>query len=769
MYSSNNPGDETAVVPRRSTARRMSLALLLLLILPAVLRAATLTGYVRDAVTKETLIGATLRIKGTKIGAVTNRSGFFSIKDVPAGRQTIVASYIGYTPKEIEVELTADESRRISVELNENSVSSNEVVVTADRNQETREIEISRVDIPVEQLKEIRIGGEPDVFRALQYLPGVLSSSQISSGLFIRGGSPDQNLVLVDGATVYNPSHLFGFYSTFNADAIKDVELIKGGFPAEYGGRLSAVLNLTQKDGNRDEVDGVASLGLIASRLSLEGPLGNGSWFLGGRRTYLDLVIGLLPESEEPIPDFYFYDANARILQEFGPNDRVSVSAFTSRDELDFGGNGLDFSMGLGNLAGSARWTHIFGDDLFSSLLLSASNYETGFTGGFSGNGFEVENTISDFSLKTSTEWYASDDLTVKGGVEATQFEFNYLQTFSISGDSASPGTSTVVPQADLTINDLVLGGYGQISYQLDDLIGLQAGVRGDYLQLSDRFTVDPRLALRWIVQPEVTLKAAWGIYHQYLRLSTLPDFSFFDTWLPTDSTVVPSKATHYVLGVETQPFEGFDLNLDLYYKQMKDISELNQFGTRGRTVAEIFYSGTGESYGAELFLQKRAGDLTGWIGYGLGFIDVRFDSINGGADFRPKYDRRHDFKLVAQYRINDRWDVGASFVLQSGQSYTAASSRFGATMPGDEEVEDVVVPAQRYGERLPPSHQLNVNANYNTTLFGLDTRVLVDIFNVYSRRDIWFRYYDTRGEVAVITDVLLLPILPSVAVEIRF
>jgi hypothetical protein len=668
----------------------------------------------------------------------------------------------------MELDLAAGESRRITIELTESATSST-VTIRADRNEETREIEISRVDIPVEQLKEIRIGGEPDLFRALQFLPGVLSSSQISSGLFVRGGSPDQNLVLVDGATVYNPSHLFGFYSTFNTDAIKDVELVKGGFPAEYGGRLSAVLNLTQKDGSREKVQGVGSLGLIASRLSLEGPIGNGSWFIGGRRTYLDLVLGLLPESTDPIPDFYFYDANARVAQEISDNDRLSVSGFTSRDKLDFGGNGLDFTMALGNRTGSARWTHIFGDDLFSSLLLSASNYRTGFTGGFSGTGFEVENTITDYALRMNTEWYASDALTLKGGVEATNYEFNYLQTFSLTGDSSSGGTSTAIPQADLTINDLVFGAYAQASYQLTDLVGLQAGIRGDYLDLSGRFTVDPRLALRWILQPEVTLKAAWGIYHQYLRLSTLPDFSFFDTWLPTDSTVVPSRAIHYIVGVETEPMEDFELNVDLYYKSMKDISELNQFGTRGRTVAEIFYSGTGESYGAEIFLQKRAGDLTGWLGYGLGYINVRFDSINGGADFRPKYDRRHDFKVVAQYHLNDHWDFGASFVWQTGQSYTAASSRFGATLPNDDDAADIVVPAQRYGERLPPSHQLNVNANYNTTLFGLDTRLLIDVFNVYSRRDIWFRYYDTRGEVAVITDVLLLPILPSIALEVRF
>ncbi|MFN6135870.1 MAG: TonB-dependent receptor, partial [Bacteroidota bacterium] len=259
----------------------------------------TISGFVEASVTKEPLIGATISVMGLKAGAYTNKSGYFSISNVPAGEQTVVVSYVGYLRKEISVNVPRGGGAKLRVALMPDTTRGRELTVTAERDEDKRQISISRVNIPIEQLSQLRIGGEADIFRALQMLPGVLTSSQISSGLFIRGGSPDQNLVLLDGMTIYNPTHLFGFISAFNSDAIKDVDLIKGGFPAEFGGRMSAVLNITQKDGNRDHVEGLLGLGLISSRASIQGPLGNGSFFIGGRRTYLELILGLIPEDPD--------------------------------------------------------------------------------------------------------------------------------------------------------------------------------------------------------------------------------------------------------------------------------------------------------------------------------------------------------------------------------------------------------------------------------------------------------------------------------------
>jgi len=640
---------------------------------------ASISGYVVDGESKEPLIRVMVTVKDTKIGAYTNKQGFFTLRSIKPGKITVKVSGVGYTTMLQEYTLSEGEQKKVNIRLKKGDVLTDQVKVEADREVEKREISISRVNIPMEQLTQLRIGGEADVFRALQFLPGVLTSSQISSGLYVRGGSPDQNLVLLDGSTVYNPSHLFGFISAFNPDAIKDVELIKGGYPAEYGSRLSAVLNLTQKDGNRDEYEGIASLGLISSRGSFQGPIGNGAFFLGGRRTYLDLLLGALPEDpNEPLPNFNFYDVNAKVTQDLGENDKIFLSGFMSADKLILDAPGIDFEVGIGNRNGAFRWTHIFGDNLFTSVNLSGSRYVNGFTGNNGGFSFKIENTIIDYTLRADLEWFASDDLTIKTGYEGTSYTFGYMQNFTGNADTvAQSGTVSEGGLTNFTIGDYTHAYYVQSNYQFSDLVSLQTGFRFNYWDSSDVFTIDPRFALRYQLQEDIVLKASWGIFHQYLRLATQPDFTFFDTWLPTDNTVPASKATHYIFSIETKPFEGYDMNFDFYYKDLRNISELRVNNTQGRTVSDVFFTGDGEAYGAEFFLQKKMGAFTGWIGYGLGYVFGQFDSVNQGRVFRPKYDRRHDIKLVGLYKLNQDWEFGATFTFQSGQSYTGATSRF--------------------------------------------------------------------------------------------
>jgi hypothetical protein len=623
------------------------------------------------------------------------------------------------------------------------------------------------VNIPIEQLSQLRIGGEADIFRALQMLPGVLTSSQISSGLFIRGGSPDQNLVLIDGMTVYNPTHLFGFISAFNNDAIKDVELIKGGFPAEYGGRMSAVLNITQKDGNRDRIEGLVGLGLISSRASLQGPLGNGSFFIGGRRTYLDAILGLLPEDPQaPLPTFNFYDLNAKITQNFGDDDKVSLSGFLTRDQLGFSQTGLDFGVRIGNRASSLRWSHIYDPKVFSIVTASASRYDNGFNGRNGGIAFDVLNDITDYTVKAEFEWFTAENLTFRAGYEGSLFNFNYIQ----SVEQSAQNNTVIRDTTALTLWDNTHSVFAQANWNVTDLFSLQGGLRGGYWTSSNAFLLDPRLAARLQLSEDISVKAAWGVYHQYLRLASAPDFSFFDTWLPSDETVPPGRADHYVFSVETRPYEGYNVNVDVYYKNLENINELRS-GNRRRSaaVSDVFYVGRGYTYGAELFVQKSSGRLTGWIGYALGYVFSQFDSVNQGRWFRPKFDRRHDLKITALYKLTERWELGASFMFQSGQSYTGATSALGGRIPGWDGGIVMVSPSQRWGLRLPNSHQLNINVNYNTTLFDLPFRVFLDVYNVYSRRDIWFRLFQTEDGVPTLTDVRLLPILPSISAELRF
>lgn len=730
---------------------------------------AAVNGYVKDARTGETLIGATVILRDTKRGAYTNKLGFYSINPITPNEYILRVTMIGYVPHEETITLTKGFSLRKDVLLKELEITTKEISVVADRDIEARQISISKVNIPIQQIKEIRIGGESDVFRTIQMLPGVLTSSQMSSGLYIRGGSPDQNLVLLDGSTVYNPSHLFGFISTFNSDAIKDVELIKGGYPAEFGSRLSSVLNITQKDGNRNEFEGLLSLGAISSKLALEGPIGNGSWFISGRRTYFDLIKGLIDnDPENPIPDFGFYDINAKITQDFGNNDKLFLSGFLSDDNFDFDASGVTMNLFMGNKAGSLRWTKILADNLFMVNNLTSSYYSQGFRQDASGYVVSMNNSITDYSFKSKVEWFVSDDMTMISGIDVTNYIFKYTRNFSGDGNDIDEGTNQG-SQMNMLYHDWVYSAFTQINYNITELFTLQTGLRWNLWDYSNHSLFDPRIALRYQITDKYAVKASWGIFHQYLRLAGDENFSIFDTWIPTDRTVDPSKAYHYILSFETEPIPDYNLNVDFYYKELENISEVNRTALEGTDVKDIFYSGNGYAYGGEIFLQKKFGKFAGWVGYGLGWVFAKFDSINNGNEFRPKYDRRHDLKVVAQYQIDEKWSIGATFMYQSGQSYTGATSRFQTGLPGDNHGWGKVIPSQRYGLRMPNSHQLNLNASYLTTLFNLPLKINLDIFNVYNRRDILMRIYNTEGDATIVEDVKLLPIIPTFSIEYKF
>jgi hypothetical protein len=720
----------------------------------------TISGFVRDKENGETLIGASVFLKNSKLGSITNKSGYYTITNIPTGKYKIVVTYLGYEKFEKNFEIGPNENMRLNFELKTSSVSTNEILVLSDREVEKRNISVSSIDVPVTQLKEIRIGGEADVFRALQYLPGILTSSQISSGLYIRGGSPDQNLILLDGSPVYNPTHLFGFFSTFNTDAVKDVELNKGGFNAEFGGRLSSVLQITQKDGNRNKIEGTGSIGAISSRLSLEGPIGDGSWFIGGRRTYLDLIKLFLKEDpESPIPDFGFYDVNAKITQNITENDKITLSGFLTSDDLVYNSPGIIFNMDIGNQLAAFNWTHIFNNSMFANLNASYTRYESGFSGEQSEFYTSYKNSIQDLTLRGNLEWFASESITTKFGFQLTERDFAITQNFT--GKKENDST--------MEINDWNHSAFGQINYQIDDLTSVQTGFRIDYWNLKDEFTFDPRFALRYQLFENVALKLGLGIFHQNLKLLTDPNFSFFDTWLPSDSSIKISKSVHYIFSIESEPFLGIDLNFDVYYKTLDGISELRRTSLTQETVSDLFYIGSGYSYGSEIFLQKKYGKFSGWLGYAYGYIISEYDQINNGKKFNPKYDRRHDFKLVLNYQLNDKWAFSSSFLFQSGQPYTGATSRIRLTLPGQSYGRNKVFNSDLYALRLPPSHQLNINVNYSFKTFGLASLLSLDLYNVYNRRDIWFRYYRTVDDITTVEDVRLLPIIPSISYEIKF
>jgi hypothetical protein len=725
----------------------------------------SVSGYVVDSTNGETLIGATVTVKGTKLGAVTNKRGYFIIQNVPAGLHVLRCSYVGF--RSVELPVTVGESSvAVRLIMPHEAVRAEDVTVEARREDEQHEVRISTVNVSAEKVQQLPAFGETDLFRALQYLPGVLTSSVISSGLYIRGGSPDQNLVLLDGSTVYNPSHLFGFFSTFNSDAIKDVELIKGGFPAEYGGRLSAVINVTNRDGDRNAPHAKASVGLISSRLNAEVPFWNGAAILSARRTYVDIVTGVLPKDpQNPLPSYYFYDLNGKVMQDVGTNDKVYASGYLGADHITQSGGGIDFALGWGNWAGAGRWTHLFGANLVSDLNVTASHYYNTLDGNNGGFKFNINNTITDYTAKLNFDWYASEDHMVKFGAQGTQYIFQYVQNFTGTDSAANDQTGAT----NITVKDLAYAVYAQDAWQLTSLLSLQAGLRLEWTLLNQTLLIDPRVSLRYTFQDGLALKASWGIYHQYLHLAAQDNFSFFDVWLPSDNTVGPSTAYQYILGLETHPWEGYALSFDSYYKSLADITSFRSYAVKAEKESDVFSVGSGRSYGLEVFFEKQTGAFTGWFGYSLAWVTQKFPDLNGGLPFPPKYDRRHDINLVGTWQIDLHWRVGAAWVYGTGQTYTAATSRFRTHLPGQTEGVDYTVPGERNALRLPASHRMDANVAYSTHFWQFPAVISLDIFNLYSHRDVWFRYYNTRKNPTEITDVRLLPIIPTASVEVTF
>ncbi|MFI5202451.1 MAG: carboxypeptidase-like regulatory domain-containing protein, partial [Candidatus Kapaibacterium sp.] len=386
---------------------------------------AVISGFVKDSASGETIIGATVRVRALHIGAITNKSGFFSLQ-VPGGEPfAIEVSSLGYRTVTQRMKLRPNEERSLTFLLAEQSVNTGEVTIESSEEREREEPQVSRVTLTPQQMVNLPKMGQEDVFRILQFLPGVQTASEISSGLYVRGGSPDENLILLDGSVLYNPSHFFGFFSTFNPDAIKDVEFIKGGFPAEYGGRLSSVLNVTDIEGDRNATHGKVDLGLISSSGMLETPIGTGALVLAGRRSYIDLLFNTLGLTQRlNIPDYYFYDANAKLTQNPSPDDKIILSGYQGSDNLNFAPStsGENIALAWANRTGSGAWTHFFGSTLFSNIILSSSNYSSDFTGGPTAQPFTWVNGITDYTAKASLDAFPSDRHTIKTGLQATNY-----------------------------------------------------------------------------------------------------------------------------------------------------------------------------------------------------------------------------------------------------------------------------------------------------------------------------------------------------------
>jgi hypothetical protein len=728
----------------------------------------TISGYVTDASNGEVLIMANVYDANTLEGTTTNNYGFFSLT-LPPDTVNLVISCVGYERYSTTFYLASDTSVQLALKP---STMLEEVEVVADRQERIEQTtQMSTVTLPVEDIKKLpAFMGEVDVLKALQLLPGVKAASDFSSGLYIRGGSPDQTLILLDRTTVYNPSHFFGFFSTFNPDAVKDIQLYKGGYPAKYGGRLGSVLTVYNNDGNRNEFAGSATIGMLASRASIEGPFKNGSYMFAIRRSTLEPILAILQESADNIPEsFYFLDMNGKVNYKVDDNNKLSLAFYTGTDNLKFPfADDAGITLNYGNQTLSSTWTHIFSEKIFSNFTLTGSRYFNYPSFDIASTPFERSNNIYDFSLKGDIEYLPNEDHEISTGF--------WMGSLTLKLQDIFDGQETFNSRIQSQYGSLYLQDKWTISDQWIATPGLRltSFSEGNYLRLEPRFSLEYRPSER------VRLQAAYGRYNQFLTLISNESFTGFDVWLTTDEGVPPAFGNQYILGAKTIPWEGYNLDFELYYRSMKDLFEPDPFlpDQAGVPYEDTFRFGKGYAYGAELFFERQVGRLTGFAGYTFSITRRKFPNFNeplltgGPARFYPpKYDRSHDLNFVLEYELSSRWSSTLAFNYATGQAYTKPLGRTAAfDFPTSSNDLSQLVVGRVNASRLPSYHRLDVSFSRSGTFFGIGkAEWQFQLINAYSRRNIWFYNYDLEENPVERQAVQLLPVLPTISYTLDF
>jgi outer membrane receptor protein involved in Fe transport len=762
----------------------------------------TISGFIKDSSNGETLIGATIAVTGKTRGISSNQYGFYSIT-LEQGDYVLVASYIGYQPRIIELKLYAD--RQLNIGLLSKIALSQEVIVSSKkRDANVKNAQMGKFNLPIEQIKSIpAFLGEVDLLKTIQLLPGIRNAGEGSSGLYVRGGGPDQNLILLDDAPVYNTGHLFGFFSIFNSDAIKNVSVIKGGMPAQYGGRLSSVLDIAMKEGNNQKIQVDGGIGLIASRLSIQGPLkkDKASFIVSARRTYIDALTKPFVKSTSQFygSGYFFYDLNAKVNYRFSEKDRLYVSGYFGRDVFDFSNakQSLKVNIPWGNATGTVRWNHVFNKRLFANTTAVYNDYN--FTFNAAQNNFEIKlaSGIRDVSLKQDFDLYPFTAHKVKFGGIYTRHRFT---PSVVSGKQDSVVFNPNNAQVKFA-NEAAF--YVQDDWEINDKFKINAGLRYSLFRQTGPFNIyktddnnnrtdstvfkkgqlvkaygglEPRLTVRYALNDETSIKASVTRNLQYIHLvsnsgTTLPT----DIWVPSTYIVKPQISFLYAAGLfKNFKDNTYETSLELYYKKMDNQIEYQE-GYTPNTLEDtenFFTFGKGWSYGSEIFINKTKGRFTGWLGYTLSFTWRQFAALNFGEKYPAKYDRRHDVSLVGIYELSKKWKLSATFVYGSGNAVTLPQRFYLVNGVLTQEYSRI----NEY--RLPAYHRLDVSAVLTPKKNEgrkWKSEWVFSIYNTYSRQNPYFIYFDQsgsalNGSLAIqAKQVSLFPIIPAVTWNFKF
>jgi hypothetical protein len=769
-----------------------NILLLVFFSLPAILLAQdkyTISGTITSAKTGETLIGASVRIKNSTAGTTSNEYGFYSLS-LQKGSYTIEFSAIGLQLTQQQLELNRNQI--INMSLQEETRELETVVVKTTGRRSITNPQMGMERLTMTETKNIpMLFGERDVLKTIQLLPGIKSAGEGSSGFYVRGGAADQNLILLDEANVYNASHLLGFFSTFNSDAIKDVTVYKGGMPAQYGGRLSSVLDIRMNEGNNQDYDVSGGVGLISTKLNVEGPIqkGKSSFLVSGRRTYVDMFLKLSKDSAINKNQLYFYDLNTKLNYQLGKKDRLFLSGYFGRDRL---GVGETFALQWGNGTGTARWNHIFSSKLFSNTSFIYSNYDYKITIRSGSNDFDIFSQIRDVNLKQEFQWYAGSRSTIRFGVNAI---YHTIRPGEITASSAS-NINTSNRQRRYSMENAI---YASNTFKASDKVNLTYGARltgfsvlgkGDYYAFDtagnviDTFryksgqiiktylNLEPRVALSYIFNPSVSIKASYVRNVQNLHLvSNSTTGSPTDKWLASTNIIKPEVSDQVSLGWYKNLSENkYELTIEAYYKTMQNQVDYrtgaNVFINSDAIESQLLF-GKGRAYGVEWLLRKQTGKLTGWLSYTLSKTERKIDGINNNRWYNARQDRTHDIAIVGSYQLNRKWNFSANWIYYTGDAVTFPAGKYRV----DNQV--IFYYTERNGYRMPNYHRLDLGATLQLKKRKKYTSELAfSLYNAYGRENAYtiaFRESKDDPQKTEAVRTALFKYIPSISYNFKF
>jgi len=779
----------------------------------------TLSGFVKEEGSGELLPGVSVFIPGTPYGTSTNAYGFYSLT-IPRSSDSVTVTYtaVAFVSKYFEWLPTADLSHDVTL-LSATMLDEVNISASQQRQYVSQTPQMSRVEVPIRQVKKIPgFLGEKDVLKVLQLMPGVQKGTEGQAGLYVRGGGPDQNLVILDEAIVYNANHLFGFFSIFNSDALKSVELTKGGFPAQFGGRLSSVLEMNMKEGNKEKLAGEGGIGLISSRLTLEGPIvkGKSSFLVSGRRTYVDILAKPLIAREqrnEDIkvdPGYYFYDLNLKLNYDFDRKNKLYLSGYLGQDKFSVKEKGdsrrMDAGLDWGNVTATMRWNHLISSRLFMNTSLIFSKFRFGvdnYLNEESSSGAEREfslryiSSIRDLGIKSDFDYFPHANHSLRFGIQLTRHQFVPSALVLQGSVIESPIEQSTKPE-----NSLEGGVYLQDNWKIGERIKINAGLRGSLFKADSisYFRPEPRVSMAYQLGEKFSLKASYAEMNQYVHLLSNTGLGLpTDLWVPTTNRVKPQHSKQVALGAARDlEKSGLTLTLEGYYKHMDDILNYREGASflsfQGEGANEVNWensvtSGKGWSYGAEFLVQRKSGKLSGWIGYTLSWTYWKFPELNGGKIFFPRYDRRHDVSVVGVYELSSRIHLSAVWVYGTGNALTLPVSTYDAVMHAPAGGMDYFAQkglgnffqrrATEFGPknsfRAEPYHRMDISIQFIKKKRRFERIWDISFYNLYNRRNPFFYNIDTvyTEETGVDKTVLkrysLFPIIPSVSYGFKF